>query len=123
MSETQPTQRRSSRAGKGCGGAVQQLQNIEHLQASGPSQQAARDLNMAMQGQVINSMAPSYAPAEDNNEESQIPPWVASSALFTQVQPAFTPSQSDSRFRFQISTTSTRMMSAPLGRVAPHRPL
>lgn len=103
MSEAQAVQRRSSRTGKGNGGAVRQLENIERIQASRPSRQAARSLDIAMQGQVVNPMAPSYVPTEDDNEDPQFPSWAASSAPLTRAQPTFTPSQSDARFGFKIS--------------------
>ncbi|KAF8548593.1 hypothetical protein OG21DRAFT_1526394 [Imleria badia] len=86
MSETQPAQRHSLRVGKGHSGV----------------------------SQVVNLMAPSYAPAKDEDEESQIPPWATSSTPLTQVQPAFTPLQSDACFGFKIpswTTTSTRTIS------------
>ena len=68
---------------------------------------------MAMQGQKVNPMAPDHCP--DDDEPSQIPPWVPQSALpspmqDSHIQPTFTHSQAGQSFGFRFpsqATTST----------------
>jgi hypothetical protein len=104
--ETQPIQRRSVRTGRGCGGSVQQLERIEHIQSAKPSQQSTCNLDIATEGQEVNTMAPSHhSGMVYDDEESQIPPWAESSPL-TQVQPTFALLQSG-RFGFQLPSQPT----------------
>lgn len=105
--ETQPIQRRSTRTGRGCGGSIQQLEHIERIQSAKPSRQSARNLDIATEGQEINTMAPSHhSGTVYDDEESQIPPWAESSPPLTQVQPTFTLSQSG-RFGFKLPSQPT----------------
>ena len=109
--------RRSSRTGKGNGGQLDQLRNIERVQTATHTRPATRNLDIATQGQPINPMAPSYH-FDEEETESQIPPWMAFSAGSAltpqsqgvpdeaQVRPSFTLSQPGDQFGFKLPSSS-----------------
>lgn len=118
--ESQP--RRSLRVGRGNGGRIQQLQNIERVQTASHSRPSTRHLDMATQGQQVNPMSPSYddydqTPYDDHNQaeasddnydqESQIPPW-AQSSLESQVhpQPLVKYSRPGDKFGFRVPSAN-----------------
>ena len=113
LSSSQPTggQRHSLRAGKGNGGQLQQLQNIERIQTAAPVRSSVRCLENATQGHPVNPMAPSHR-FDDEDLESQVPPWAAYStasaeSLQSQVhRPLFTLSQPGNQFGFKLPSTS-----------------
>ena len=113
LPSSQPTggQRRSSRTGKGNGGQLQQLQNIERIQTAAPVRSSARSLENATQGHPVNPMAPSHR-FDDEDLESQVPSWAAYSAVSAESlqsqahRPLFTLSQPGYQFGFKLPSTS-----------------
>ena len=110
---SQSGQRRSSRTGKGNGGQLQQLQNIEWIQTAVHARSSNRNLENAMQGHPINPMAPSHQ--SDKDPECQVTPWVGhSDALAESLQsqlhgPSFTLSQPGDRFGFSLPPTPSSL--------------
>lgn len=107
-SETQ--QRCSSCPGKGSGGRLQQLHHIKWAQTM-RSMHQSRDLDDAMQGQPLNPMAPSDF-SDDEEQESQIPPWASQSKATEELQfPVhqpqllFKPSVPGDNFGFKLPST------------------
>ena len=101
--------RRSSRTGKGNGGRLQQLHNIERIQTAGHVQSSTRtrNLDVATQGQAVNPMAPDYS---HDDQESQIPPWWPSPESRVQdvpARPSFTHSQLGQPFGFKVPSQTT----------------
>ena len=95
----------SSHSSKGSGGQLQQLHHLEHVQLAKHSWLSARELEVATQEQGVNPMAPSYEPPqedEDEDEESQVPPWVVSSVPATQAKPSFIHGQPGDQFGFRL---------------------
>ncbi|KAI5985843.1 hypothetical protein EDD15DRAFT_2200383 [Pisolithus albus] len=101
-----PQPRRSSRPGKGSGGQLQQLHNLEHIQTAEHLPLSTRNLDIATQGQAVNPMAPGYGDADN---ESQVPPWAPNPTADIQFQPTFMPSQPGQPFGFRAprSTASS----------------
>ena len=108
--------RHSSCTGKGNRGQLDQLRNIKQVQTATHTRPATQSLDIAMQGQPVNPMAPSYHFNEET--ESQIPLWTAFSAGSTltpqsqgvpdeaQVRPSFTLSQPGDQFGVKLSSSS-----------------
>ncbi|KAI6001903.1 hypothetical protein EDD15DRAFT_2361265 [Pisolithus albus] len=101
-----PQPRRSSRPGKGSGGQLQQLRNLERVQTAEHLPPSTRNLDIATQGQAVNPMAPGYGDADN---ESQVPPWAPNPTADVQFRPTFTPSQPGQPFGFRAprSTASS----------------
>ncbi|KAI5990603.1 hypothetical protein EDD15DRAFT_2369664 [Pisolithus albus] len=101
--------RRSSRAGRGGGGRLRQLHNIESIQTARHLRPSTRNLDIATQDEPVNPMAPGYA---EDEQESQIPPWaVESTPPFAEqtpeVQPSFKHSQPGQPFGFKLPSQAS----------------
>ncbi|KAI5981167.1 hypothetical protein EDD15DRAFT_2201023 [Pisolithus albus] len=90
--------RRSSRPGKGSGGQLQQLRNLERVQTAEHLPPSTRNLDIVTQGQAVNPMAPGYSDADN---ESQVPLWAPNPTADVQFRPTFTPSQPGQLFGFR----------------------
>ncbi|KAI5983697.1 hypothetical protein EDD15DRAFT_2201844 [Pisolithus albus] len=101
-----PQPRHSSRPGKGSGGQLQQLCNLERVQTAEHLPLSTRNLDIATQGQAVNPMAPGYGDADN---ESQVPPWAPNPTADVQFRPMFTLSQPGQLFGFRAprSTASS----------------
>ena len=114
-SGSQSELRRSSRTGKGSGGQLDQLRNIERVQTTVHARPSTRSLEIATQGHPVNPMAPSY-PFDDEEAESQIPPVSSSGSTLTsqdqgvpdevKAQPSFALSQPGDQFGFKLPSSS-----------------
>ncbi|KIM62649.1 hypothetical protein SCLCIDRAFT_24937 [Scleroderma citrinum Foug A] len=120
----------SSCAGKGNGGQLQQLQNIEHIQTTTRPRPRIQNLDIATQGQPVNPMAPSHCSDDEasqipvwgpqsmsqvqDDEESQIPLWVPQSTSQVQGQPSFMLSQHGQQFSFSIPSRAKSYNSSSL---------
>ncbi|KAI6010125.1 hypothetical protein EDC04DRAFT_2906180 [Pisolithus marmoratus] len=116
--DTEPDQlRHSSHAGRGDGRQLRQLHNIESIQTARHLQPSTQNLDMAMQDEPVNPMAPDYP---EDEQESQILLWVVElippfAEQSPKVQPLFKHSQPSQPFGFKLpsqastgSTQSTR---------------
>lgn len=61
---------------------------------------------MATQGKEVNPMAPSYEPAEEE-DDSRVPLWAESSILSTQARPSYILAQPGEQFGFRVPGQAT----------------